>query len=50
MKSYTQDDHNYTAAQVNGLIEAVVDGRVKGIQVVREAAKNNIEKVTFLAI
>ena len=49
-RSKIQHNHNYTAAQVNGLIEAVVDGRVKGIQVVREAAKNNIEKVTFLAI
>jgi hypothetical protein len=49
-RSQLQHNHNRTAAQVNGLIEAVENGKVNGIQIVKEAAKNNIEKVTFLAI
>ena len=50
MKRNTQDDHNYTAAQVTGLIEAVEDGRMEGIQIVRKTAKNNAEMVTFVAL
>lgn len=49
-RSQLQHDHNRTAAQVNGLIEAVKDGRVKGIQVARKTANNNVEQITFLAV